>query len=192
MAAAIRLSQQHSCSFAPGSIFALVRWASNDYGTVASRIDILRAVRRGERYSTISYVCGPAEKSCVLPTIQDAVREARATRPDGSRIRVGLTGFDRSTVGDRRDICTVPEHHACRPADHAACRALQDDIKARPALLRGRCLSWPVGSARHAVRGCRPRHRREGQRAELRHAEGCVSTQATSRPRRRYPVRMLL
>src|SRR5215813_562454 len=29
----------------------------------------------------------------VLPTIQDAIREARATRPDGSRIRVGLTGL---------------------------------------------------------------------------------------------------
>ena len=28
----------------------------------------------------------------VLPTIQDAIREARATRPDGGRIRVGLTG----------------------------------------------------------------------------------------------------
>jgi hypothetical protein len=30
---------------------------------------------------------------CVLPTLQDAVREARATRPEGDRIRVGLTGL---------------------------------------------------------------------------------------------------
>ena len=29
----------------------------------------------------------------VLPTIQDAIREARAARPDGDRIRVGLTGL---------------------------------------------------------------------------------------------------
>lgn len=29
----------------------------------------------------------------VLPTIQDAIREARNTRPDGGRIRVGLTGL---------------------------------------------------------------------------------------------------
>ena len=43
-------------SFAPGRIFAFVRWASNDYGTVASRIDILRAVAQGERYSTVPYV----------------------------------------------------------------------------------------------------------------------------------------
>jgi hypothetical protein len=43
-------------SFAPGSIFAFVRWASNDFGTVDSRIDILRAVRPGERHSTIPFV----------------------------------------------------------------------------------------------------------------------------------------
>jgi hypothetical protein len=29
----------------------------------------------------------------VLPTIQDAIREARAVRPNGGRIRVGLTGL---------------------------------------------------------------------------------------------------
>ena len=29
----------------------------------------------------------------VLPTLQDAIREARSTRPDGGRIRVGLTGL---------------------------------------------------------------------------------------------------
>lgn len=42
--------------FAPGSIFAFVRWASNDYGTIASRIDILRAVAPGKSYSTVPYV----------------------------------------------------------------------------------------------------------------------------------------
>src|SRR5262249_50437432 len=48
-------------SFAPGSIFAFVRWASNDYGTAVSRIDVLRAVRPGERYSTETYVRPGAE-----------------------------------------------------------------------------------------------------------------------------------
>lgn len=43
-------------SFRPDSIFAVVRWRSNDHGTVLSRIDILRAVRPGERYSTIVQV----------------------------------------------------------------------------------------------------------------------------------------
>jgi uncharacterized protein DUF2840 len=43
-------------SFAPGSIFAYVRWAANDFGTVVSRIDILRAVVLGEAFSTVPFV----------------------------------------------------------------------------------------------------------------------------------------
>jgi hypothetical protein len=43
-------------SFAPGSIFAFVRWTSNDFGTVISRIDILRAVAPGQRCTTVPYV----------------------------------------------------------------------------------------------------------------------------------------
>jgi hypothetical protein len=31
-------------SYAPGQVFALVRWASNDYGTIRSSLDIVRAV----------------------------------------------------------------------------------------------------------------------------------------------------
>ncbi|QOZ70709.1 DUF2840 domain-containing protein [Bradyrhizobium arachidis] len=43
-------------SFAPGSIFAFVRWTSNDFGTIISRIDILRAVAPGQRCLTVPYV----------------------------------------------------------------------------------------------------------------------------------------
>ena len=43
-------------SFAPGSIFAFVRWTSNDFGTVLSRVDILRAVAPGQRYSTVPWI----------------------------------------------------------------------------------------------------------------------------------------
>jgi hypothetical protein len=43
-------------SFAPGSIFAFVRWAANDFGTIISRIDIVRAVNSGEPYSTLPFV----------------------------------------------------------------------------------------------------------------------------------------
>ena len=43
-------------SFAPGSLFAFVRWASNDFGAVVSRIDILRAVAMSEPLSTVPYV----------------------------------------------------------------------------------------------------------------------------------------
>ena len=43
-------------SFRPGSIFAFVRWASNDYGTVISRMDIVRTVEPGARYQTLPFV----------------------------------------------------------------------------------------------------------------------------------------
>jgi Protein of unknown function (DUF2840) len=49
-------TQWRVVSFTAGSIFAFVRWAANDYGTILSRIDILRAVGRGERCSTLPYV----------------------------------------------------------------------------------------------------------------------------------------
>lgn len=42
--------------FAPNGIFAFVRWASNDHGTVLSRIDIVRAVGRGEPLQTLPFV----------------------------------------------------------------------------------------------------------------------------------------
>lgn len=43
-------------SFAPNSIFAFVRWASNDFGTVVSRIDIVRAVEPSEAHQTLPFV----------------------------------------------------------------------------------------------------------------------------------------
>ncbi|HEY9579537.1 MAG TPA: DUF2840 domain-containing protein [Rhizorhapis sp.] len=43
-------------SFVPDSIFAFVRWTSNDYGTALSRLDIVRAVRAGERCQTLPCV----------------------------------------------------------------------------------------------------------------------------------------
>lgn len=42
--------------FAPDSVFAFVRWASNDFGTVVSRIDIARTIDRGEPYQTVPFV----------------------------------------------------------------------------------------------------------------------------------------
>ena len=43
-------------AFSPGSVFAFVRWTSNDFGTVLSRIDILRAVTPGQPYSTVPWI----------------------------------------------------------------------------------------------------------------------------------------
>ena len=43
-------------AFAPGAIFAFVRWQANEFGTAESRIDILRAPRIGEPYATVPHV----------------------------------------------------------------------------------------------------------------------------------------
>ena len=42
--------------FEPGAIFAFVRWSANDYGTVESRLDILRATGPDEGCSTVPHV----------------------------------------------------------------------------------------------------------------------------------------
>jgi hypothetical protein len=39
--------------FAPGSVFAFVRWAGDEWGTTLSRLDILRAIPPGGPYTTV-------------------------------------------------------------------------------------------------------------------------------------------
>lgn len=43
-------------SYAPGQVFGLVRWASNDYGTRHSSLAIVRAVGPGETFTTLPQV----------------------------------------------------------------------------------------------------------------------------------------
>jgi Protein of unknown function (DUF2840) len=43
-------------SFPPASAFALVRWAANDFGTVISHIDVVRAILPGEPFQTLPFV----------------------------------------------------------------------------------------------------------------------------------------
>jgi hypothetical protein len=56
--ATARIADRHRrmVSFAPGSIFAFMRWASNDYGTIISRIEIVRAVSSGQPFQTLPFV----------------------------------------------------------------------------------------------------------------------------------------
>ena len=48
-------------SFAPGAVFAFMRWAANEHGTLVSRVDILRACNDGEPCSTVPGVKPGAE-----------------------------------------------------------------------------------------------------------------------------------
>lgn len=57
-----RLDPQRSIvGFAPGAIFAFIRWAAGDFGTVVSSIDILRAVARGQACQSVPFVRPGAE-----------------------------------------------------------------------------------------------------------------------------------
>jgi Protein of unknown function (DUF2840) len=49
-------SNRRVLSFSPGSVFAFVRWTSNDFGTILSRIDIVRAVTPGRPYTTVPWI----------------------------------------------------------------------------------------------------------------------------------------
>jgi hypothetical protein len=102
--------------FAPGAVFSFVRWRNGDYGTVESRIAILRAVRPGEAFTTYPFVApgaeillnlgGWARVQAVLEAV-DAVERlgmiASAVAPDywrhvGARLGVGLPprAYDRA------------------------------------------------------------------------------------------------
>lgn len=94
--------------FDAGQVFAFVRWASNDYGTAVSRIDILRAVGLGEPCTTVPGVTPGGEvllRHSGWPKVErvlqaiDAV-EALGLRPEdacpdhwrhvGNRVAAGL------------------------------------------------------------------------------------------------------
>jgi hypothetical protein len=102
--------------FAPGAVFGLVRWRGGEYGTVESRIAILRAVAPGEAFTTYPFVSPGAEillnlggwsKVQAVLDVVDAVERiglaAAAVAPDywrhvGARIGVGLPprAYDRA------------------------------------------------------------------------------------------------
>ena len=70
-------SSEKRVAFAHGAVFALMRWSSNDYGTVESRIDILRAVRAQEPCSTVPCVTPGGELLLRLsgwPKVEAALR----------------------------------------------------------------------------------------------------------------------
>ena len=52
----IQSRSRRTVGFDPGAVFAFVRWSANEHGTAESRIDILRAVGRGEGCSTVPHV----------------------------------------------------------------------------------------------------------------------------------------
>jgi hypothetical protein len=107
-------------SFAPGSVFAFVRWSANDFGTIISRIDILRAVRTGERCSTVPFVRPGGESLLRLsswPKVEkvlqviDAV-EALGINPADAAPEYWRHVHNRLTANERPHHYTPSQHDA--------------------------------------------------------------------------------
>ena len=105
-------------SFAPGAVFAFVRWAANDYGTAVSRIDVLRAVGPNEAFSTVPFVVPGGRDPAAHLRLAEGRASARRRRPGrGTR---------------RRRRRRLPGPLATRPQPHLR-RCKPASLRARPA-----------------------------------------------------------
>ena len=105
--------QRRILSFAPGHLFAFVRWVSNDFGTVISRIDIIRAVAPGQRCATVPYVRPGGDILLRLsgwPKVERVLQIARCHR--GARHRSGRRCPDYwHHVHNRMSVNEVPRSY---------------------------------------------------------------------------------
>lgn len=107
-------------SFRPNAVFALCRWASNDFGTVHSRVDILRAVGPCEACTTAPFVRpggelylsiqGWAKVRAVLAAI-DAVERAGVDPSDAAPDHWRHV-HNRLSAGDAPRLYTAERHAA--------------------------------------------------------------------------------
>ena len=78
--------RQRILSFRPNTVFAFVRWASNDFGSIISRIDIVRAIEPGEAYQTLPFVRPGGEILLKIegwPKVEDVLRHVDAIEAIG-------------------------------------------------------------------------------------------------------------
>ncbi len=73
------------------AIAAFVRWASNDFGTIISRIDIVRAVAPGEAYQTLPFVRPGGE---ILLKIEGWPKVERVLRHIDAVEALGIDAWD--------------------------------------------------------------------------------------------------
>ena len=107
-------------SFGPNSIFAFARWAANDFGTIISRIDIVRAVEPGEAYQTLPFVRPGGE---ILLRLDGWPKVQRAFAAIDAVESLGLDPADASPDHWRHvhnRLTANLEPHAYTPERHAA------------------------------------------------------------------------
>lgn len=106
--------------FAPDSIFAFVRWAAGDHGTIISRIDIVRAVTRGEPFQTLPFVRPGGE---ILLRIDGWPKVERVLQAIDAAEALGLDPAEVSTDHWRHvhnRLSAGQEPNAYTPERHAA------------------------------------------------------------------------
>ncbi len=106
--------------FASNSVFAFVRWAAGEHGTIISRIDIVRAVGRGEPFQTLPFVRPGGE---ILLRLDGWPKVQRALAAIDAVEALGLDPADVSPdhwrhVHNRLTVGLEP--HAYTPERHAA------------------------------------------------------------------------
>ncbi|WP_316189618.1 DUF2840 domain-containing protein [Bradyrhizobium sp. SZCCHNS1054] len=106
--------------YRPGSVFAFVRWASNDFGTIMSRIDIVRAVAPGAPFQTLPFVRPGGE---ILLRIEGWPKVERVLQHIDAIETIGIDATEvspdhwrhvhnRLTVGHEPRAYTVDQHQA--------------------------------------------------------------------------------
>lgn len=81
MSRAVRIKR-----FRARSIFAFVRWEANAYGTVSSRIDVVRAVAASEPFTTLPFVSPGGEILLHVsgwPKVEQVLRAIDAVEAEG-------------------------------------------------------------------------------------------------------------
>ena len=94
-------------SFRPGAVFAFVRWAANDYGTVFSRIDIVRAIAAGGAVHDAAVRAARRRHSALDRGLAEGLPGAR-------RDRRGRCGGRRSLQRRARSLAPRPQPHRSR------------------------------------------------------------------------------
>ena len=106
--------------FRLGEVFAYVRWAANDYGTVVSRVDIVRTVQPHEPYTTVPGIAPGGE---VLLGLSGWAKVEKVLQAIDALEAVGIAPEDVCPdhwrhIANR--ISTGLEHRAYTPERHRA------------------------------------------------------------------------
>ena len=88
--------RRRTLAFAPGAVLARVRWTGGDYGTTASRLEILRAPAPGEGFVTYPGVRPGAEPLAALA--------------GWTRVQRGLAAIDAVEAAGFAPHAIAPDH----------------------------------------------------------------------------------